>query len=136
MAGYEPLVRERVGVLIDSFVGESKAADFVARFAKRLPGQVFTAIAGALETTVSGLTSIVVFLDRFPAVRAQLVADPALARHAVQEVLRMVPPAHCPARTVVRDVELDGVTSKAGDRVLSGSGPAIRNGGIIRRHSG
>lgn len=200
VAGYEPLVRERVGVLIDSFIGDGKA-DFVARFAKRLPGQVvaeffgfdlhdgercygwlntmmapadgdpstaasagqsllefivgvlakaranpennlissittnvtkagtrfsdeeciglvFTAIAGALETTVSGLTSIVVFLDRFPAMRAQLVADPTLARHAVQEVLRMAPPAHCPARTVVREVELDGVTFKAGDRVL------------------
>lgn len=81
-------------------------------------GLVFTAIVGALETTVSGLTSIVVFLDQFPEARAQLIADPTLAHHAVQEVLRLSTPAHCPARTVRRDVEVDGITFKAGDRVL------------------
>lgn len=81
-------------------------------------GLVFTAIGGALETTVSALTSIVVFLDRFPAVRAQLLADPSLVNDAVQEVLRMAPPAHCPARTVLRDIELGGISFKSGDRVL------------------
>jgi cytochrome P450 len=199
-AGYEPLIRDRVGALIDSFIGDGEA-DFVAQFATRLPGQVvaeffgfdlhdgercykwlstmmappdgepstaaaagqslldfimgvladarakprnnlissittyvtkagtrfsdeeciglvFTAIGGALETTVSGLTSIVVYLDQFPAARAQLLADPSLVSHAVQEVLRMASPAHCPARTVRSDVEIDGVTFKAGDRVL------------------
>ncbi|MGV0870616.1 cytochrome P450 [Mycolicibacterium sp. XJ879] len=200
VAGYEPLVRERVGALIDSFIADGKA-DFVTQFAARLPGQVvaeffgfdlhdgercyawldtmmappdgdpataasagqelfgfivgvletaraepkntlissiathvtkagtrfsdeeciglvFTAIGGALETTVAALTASVVFLDQYPAARAQLVADPGLVGHATQEVLRMSSPAHCPARTVRREVELDGVTFKPGDRVL------------------
>lgn len=199
-ASYEPMVRERVTELLDTFLGSGRA-DFVAKFAKRLPGQViaeffgfdfldgercygwldtlmappdgdpataaaaaqnllefivgiiakgraeptnnlissiathvtqagtrftdeeciglvFTAIGGALETTVSGLTSIVALLDQYPAVRAQLIADPTLVSNAVQEVLRMSTPAHCPARTVKNDVEVDGVNFKAGDRVL------------------
>ncbi|WP_069403461.1 cytochrome P450 [Mycolicibacterium holsaticum] len=200
VAGYEPLVRERVTALIDEFIADGKA-DFVAQFATRLPGQVvaeffgfdfhdgercyewlntmmappdgdpataaaagqnlfefivgvlaearakpknnlissianyvtkagtrfsddeciglvFTAIGGALETTVAALTAIVVFLDEFSTARAQLIADPTLVNHAVQEVLRMSAPAHCPARTVHRDVEVDGMAFKAGDRVL------------------
>ncbi|CAJ1500559.1 cytochrome P450 [[Mycobacterium] burgundiense] len=200
VAGYEPRVRERVGVLIDSFIGDGQA-DFIAQFAKRLPGQViaeffgfelddgercyewlstmmappdkdpstaaaagqnllefivrvltearaepkndlisaiathvtkagtqfsddeciglvFTAIGGALETTVSGLASIVVYLNQFPEARAQLIADPTLVQPAVQEVLRMASPAHCPARTVHSDIEIDGISFKAGDRVL------------------
>lgn len=161
-AGYEPMVRDRVTELIDTFIGDGKA-DFVAQFAARLPGQVvaeffgfefhdgercygwlntmmappdrdpataasagerlfefivgvlekaraqpkddlissiathvtkagtrfsdeeciglvFTAIGGALETTVAALTASVVYLDQFPAVRAQLIADPGLGR--------------------------------------------------------
>lgn len=200
VASYEPMVRDRVRALLDTFIEDGRA-DFVAKFAKRLPGQVvaeffgfdlhdgercyemlstvmappdgdlsaalkaaqdllefiggalartraepkdnlmsaivthvtksgtqftdeeclglaFTALGGALETTVSGLTSTLALLDRFPDVRAQLIADPTLADRAVQEILRMEAPAHCPARTVRSDMELDGVNFHAGDRVL------------------
>ncbi len=199
-ASYEPMVRERVTELIDTFISEGKG-DFIAQFAARLPGQVvaeffgfdlhdgercygwlntmmappdgdpstaasagqqlfefivgtlekartrpkndlissiathvtkagtpfsdeeciglvFTAIGGALETTVAALTASVVLLDQFPTVRAQLIADPTLVDRAVQEVLRMAAPAHCPARTVRREVDVDGFTFNPGDRVL------------------
>lgn len=81
-------------------------------------GLLFTAIGGALETTVSGLASTLMLVDRFPTVRAELIADPSLAGRAVEEVLRMESPVHSPSRTVARDVVVDGVQFHEGDRVL------------------
>ena len=81
-------------------------------------GLLFTAIGGALETTVSGLASTLMLVDRFPKVRAELIADPSLAGRAVEEVLRMESPVHSIARTVTRDVVVDGVQLREGDRVL------------------
>ncbi|CAJ1500554.1 cytochrome P450 [[Mycobacterium] burgundiense] len=210
VARHEPMVRETVGALIDSFIGDGEA-DFVAQFASRLPCQVtagifgferhdaercygwlsemlnppdgdpitaaaaadslheffvgmlaasraepdgnlisaisshvragagqfsdeecialvFSAVGAALETTVSALTSIVVYLDQLPSVRAQLITNPSLVDRAVQEVLRMAPPAHCRARTVRRNVEVGGVTFKAADRVLLLFGSANYDG--------
>lgn len=81
-------------------------------------GLLFTAIGGALETTVSGLFSTLMLVDRFPNVRAELIADLSLAGRAVEEVLRMESPVHSPSRTVARDVVVDGVQLRKGDRVL------------------
>lgn len=81
-------------------------------------GLLFTAIGGALETTVSALGSTLLLLDRFPEARAELLADPGLAARAVEEVLRLESPVHSPSRTVAHDVELDGVQYRQGDRVL------------------
>lgn len=90
-----------------------------ARFSdEECTGLLLTAIAGALETTVSGLAAMLLLVDRFPAVRAELIADPTLAGRAVQEVLRMESPVHSPARTVTRDIVVDGVQFREGDRVL------------------
>jgi cytochrome P450 len=81
-------------------------------------GLLVTAIAGALETTVSSLASILMLVDRFRDVRAELIANPTLTGRAVEEALRMESPVHGPARTVRRDIEIDGAQFREGDRVL------------------
>jgi cytochrome P450 len=81
-------------------------------------GLLFTAIGGALETTVSALASTVLLLDRFPSARAELIADPTLAGRAVEEVLRLESPVHCPGRTVAQNVVIDEVQFRQGDKVL------------------
>jgi cytochrome P450 len=81
-------------------------------------GMVFTAIAGALETTVPSLAQALLLLDRHRDVRAELIRNPALVPAAVDEVLRLESPVQAPARTVAADVTVDGCPMKAGDRVL------------------
>jgi cytochrome P450 len=81
-------------------------------------GLLLTAIAGALETTVSSLASMLLLVDAYPDVRAELLADPSLTGRAVEEALRMESPVHGPARTVRRDIEIDGRQFREGDRVL------------------
>ena len=76
-------------------------------------GLLLTAILGALETTVSALASTVMLLDRFPAVRAELIDEPTLVGRAVEEVLRMESPVHGPKRTVLRDVVVTATNSAA-----------------------
>jgi cytochrome P450 len=73
---------------------------------------------GANDTTKSLLAQALIYLDRHPDVRARLAADPALIRPAIEEFLRIVPVAMGPCRTATRDVEIDGVTIKEGERLM------------------
>jgi cytochrome P450 len=81
-------------------------------------GMMLAGIGGALETTASALASMIVLLDRFPEVRADLLNDASLIPNAVEEVLRMESPLHAAGRTVRRDIEIDGHQSRAGDKAL------------------
>jgi cytochrome P450 len=75
-------------------------------------------ILGSADTTSSLLSQAIIYLDRDRALRARLAADHELIRPAVEEFLRLFAVAMGPARTVTRDVDVDGVTMKAGDRLL------------------
>ncbi|MEI2714398.1 MAG: cytochrome P450 [Nocardioides sp.] len=63
-------------------------------------------LGAGFETTVNLLGNAVVLLDRHPAEREQLSADPDLWRNAVEEVLRFDSPVQFTARRAVHDVRL------------------------------
>jgi cytochrome P450 len=72
---------------------------------------------GGLDTVAGTMGFIARFLAMNPDHRRQLVDDPALIPQAVEELLRRhsIPSI---GRVLTEDVTLDGVTLKAGDRVM------------------
>jgi cytochrome P450 len=81
-------------------------------------GLVFTSVVGAVDTTVSAASHMLKLLAQHPDARARLIAEPELASTAIEEVLRMEPPAQQAARTVKRECTYEGQTLNSGDRVM------------------
>jgi cytochrome P450 len=75
-------------------------------------------ILGASDTTSALLGQAIMFLDQHPDVRHQLSENHDLIRPAVEEFLRLFAVATGPARTVTKDIDVDGVTLRTGDRLL------------------
>ncbi|WP_412520805.1 cytochrome P450 [Actinomadura madurae] len=80
-------------------------------------GMVITLIIGGLETTVNGISSMLVLVARHPEVRARLLADASLIPLVVEESLRIESPVQMIARTIASDMDLGGCPVKAGDKV-------------------
>jgi cytochrome P450 len=76
------------------------------------------AIAGGVETTTSAAVAALLHMHHHPEVRRQLQERPDLLPAAVEEFLRMYPPARTHARTVTRDDEFAGCPVSRGDRIL------------------
>jgi cytochrome P450 len=76
-------------------------------------------ILGGVRTTGDLLGHAFWQLEVDRDLRARLRADPTLIPAAVAEFLRMFTPAFGLARTALEDVEVGGVTVKAGQRVLN-----------------
>ena len=74
-------------------------------------------IAAGLDTVAGMLGFITLFLATHPSHRQQLVDDPALIDEGLEEMLRRYGIANV-ARIAVNDVQIGGVTIKAGDCVL------------------
>ncbi|HYH48360.1 MAG TPA: cytochrome P450 [Acidimicrobiia bacterium] len=75
-------------------------------------------IFGGLDTTSSAVGNALVWLDRQPELRRQLLDRPELIPAAVEEFLRIDAPVQGLGRTLSRDIEMAGCPMKAGDRVL------------------
>ena len=75
-------------------------------------------IIGNPAATQACMGSSFVWLSRNPEQRRRLAETPRLIPHAIEEFLRVFPPAHAFSRTVIHDVELAGQSLKRGDRVL------------------
>jgi cytochrome P450 len=84
---------------------------------------VLFVIAGH-ETTTKLVANAVELLSRHPDQRDAIVADPALAPGAVEEVLRFHNSTQYMHRTATRDVEIHGERIAAGDSVLLHIGAA------------
>lgn len=74
-------------------------------------------MTGGIDTVVSVLGFVMIFLAQHHGHRGSLVADPTLIRPAVTEMLRRFP-IMTKARLVRCDQEIEGVTLKAGDMVV------------------
>ncbi|MCV7253209.1 cytochrome P450 [Mycobacterium hackensackense] len=85
-------------------------------------------VAGAgNETTTRLIGWAAKVLAEHPDQRRQLVENPALIPHAIEELLRFEPPAPHVARYVTRDVEYYGQTVPAGSSMMMLIGAAVRD---------
>jgi cytochrome P450 len=77
---------------------------------------LLTVVAGH-ETTVGGISSMLLHVARTPGLKERLIADPALIPKAVEEALRVEAPIQGIARTLTKDVCLHGQQMREGDKV-------------------
>ena len=81
-------------------------------------GALTLLVIGGNDTTRNTMSALVYALDQYPDQRAALEADPALTDNAVSELIRWQTPLAHMRRNAVRDVELEGQTIRAGDKVV------------------
>jgi len=100
----------------------------IARLSDSDIRQFLMLLATAGNETVTKLLATAYYeLWRNPDERAQLVADPALARSAVEEVLRFDPPSQYQGRVTTRDLSLHGTVIPKHSRVLLINGATGRD---------
>jgi len=81
-------------------------------------GFCFVLVAGGSDTTASLISHAVTLLGEAPDQRALLLDDPDLIPGALLEFLRLESSVQGLARTTLADVEVDGVTIPAGEKVM------------------
>ena len=81
-------------------------------------GYAFVMIAGGNDTTTGLLAGAAAALHERPDQRRLLADDPGLAGNAVEELLRLISPVQGLCRVAARDLDIDGTTIPAGDRIL------------------
>jgi cytochrome P450 len=86
-----------------------------------------TLLSAGLDTTVYTLCNAIVCFADFPDQWALVHADPALARQALEEVLRFASTFHSFYRTTTKDLELGGVRIRKGQKICVFIGSANRD---------
>jgi cytochrome P450 len=84
-------------------------------------------LTAGLDTTVNGVGAALYALSGFPAEFARLRADPALARNAFEEAIRLESPVQTFFRTTTRPVRLGATEVPEGEKVLMFLGAANRD---------
>ncbi|MFN0142865.1 MAG: cytochrome P450 [Mycobacterium sp.] len=87
----------------------------------------FTMVTGGNDTTTGLLGGAVQLLQQRPDQRRLLAREPELIGDAVEEFLRLTSPVQGLARTVTRDVTIDGTTIPTGRKVFLLYGSANRD---------
>ena len=90
-------------------------------------GFAFTMVTGGNDTTTGMLGGAVQLLTEHRDQRRDLIEHPELVGDAVEELLRLTSPVQGLARTVTRDVEIDGTVVPEGRKVLLLYGSANRD---------
>lgn len=83
-----------------------------------LAAYYFVLVGAGNETTRNLLTGTVLAFDEFPDQWEKLEKDRSLLKPAIEEMLRYITPIRAMRRTATRDVDWDGQTIKAGDKVV------------------
>ncbi|WP_238554698.1 solanimycin biosynthesis cytochrome P450 SolI [Dickeya zeae] len=94
-------------------------------------GTIVLLIIGGNDTTRNTISSSLYLLNKYPQEFAKLKTDPKLVMPMVSETLRFYPPVNFMSRVANRDVELNGKTIKAGDRVVMWYASGNRDGSVI-----
>jgi cytochrome P450 len=110
-------------LLSDIVAGEARAEVNEAE----IPGLCILLYVAGTETVADFIGNALVPLAEHPEQRALLAAQPRIGGAAVEELLRFESPVQYQVRTATRDVELNGVTIPAGDRVALLWGAANRD---------
>jgi len=89
----------------------------------RIPYQFATgllnlAVSGGVDTTTSVASAAFVHMHRHPEDRQRLIDEPGLMDRAIEEFLRLYPPARTHGRTVVEDTEFGGFLLRKNDRLI------------------
>lgn len=84
----------------------------------------FLFLIAGLDTVTASLDCIFAYLARHPEHRRQIVEDPGLIPHAIEELLRWETPVMGVARAATDDLELDGCPIHKGDLVMAMLGSA------------
>jgi cytochrome P450 len=84
----------------------------------KILGMGFTMVTGGNDTTTGLLGGSLELLTRHPEQRALLLADPSRLVSAIEEFLRLTSPVQGLARTVTRDVKIEGRTIPQGRKVM------------------
>jgi cytochrome P450 len=84
----------------------------------KILGMGFTMVTGGNDTTTGLLGGSLELLTRHLDQRALLIEDPGRLVNAVEEFLRLTSPVQGLARTVTRDVEIEGRTIRQGRKVM------------------
>jgi len=103
----------------DHLIGVVANAEINGRPIKHLAavGMVMTLIVAGHETMVNGIGSALWLIGSHHRVKQRLINEPGLIPAAAEEALRLESPVQMMARTVTRDLSVEGVTFKAGDKV-------------------
>ncbi|WP_329410440.1 cytochrome P450 [Nocardia vinacea] len=80
-------------------------------------GMCLLIVVAGHETTVGGISSLLMHVARDPELKLQLLDDPTLIPKAVEETLRLDPPLQGMARTVTKDVNVGDQWLREGDKV-------------------
>jgi len=81
-------------------------------------GMVNMAMSGGVDTTTSVASAAFVHLHHHRDDRERLLNEPELIDRAIEEFLRVYPPARTHGRTVVTDTELGGFLLRKDDRII------------------
>ncbi len=100
------------GDLIDSLLAAELEGRKLTR--EELLDLCYLLVIGGLDTTASALACLLARLARTPALRARLLAEPALWGTAIEELLRYESPVQRGMRTARADLAVGGETIPAG----------------------
>lgn len=103
------------------------AADRGELTAEEAPQVVRSLLTAGVDTTVSALSAALDALAHNPDQFGLLRANPALARNAFEEAVRLETPVQTFFRTTTREVSVGGATIPAGKKVLVFMGSANRD---------
>ncbi|HEY0297539.1 MAG TPA: cytochrome P450 [Bordetella sp.] len=104
-----------------------EAADAGAMAPELAPLLIRSFLRGGLDTTTSMLSAVLWYLARDPSQYARLREDPALARPALDEAMRLETPSQTAYRLTMRDVVVDGTRIPADKKVMLQLGAANRD---------
>lgn len=90
-------------------------------------GLCFLFVLAGLDTVTAVIGFSFAHLAANPDLRRQIVEDPSIIPAAIEELIRLEPPAPYPPRVTTEDVELDGQLIPAGSRVMVCLGAANRD---------